>query len=215
MKKIYISNEHRYGTDSILLSEFAANSTLKNKVTVDLCSGCGIIPLMLCNSENCPKTAYCLEIQEEAAELIRQNRTEHELANVLQIVHGDLRCERTLSQIGRESVDVVTANPPYYKAGSGFERSRHSQKVARYDGDESGCKLDEVVRAAAYLLKYGGVFKMCMTASRLAETIGIFQAHSLEPKEIILIGNSSKESARLFLINGKKGGKSGVKVIWK
>jgi tRNA1(Val) A37 N6-methylase TrmN6 len=204
--EIFISKEHKYGTDSILLAEFAAPAA-KNKVAVDLCSGCGIIPVLL----SAAKRVYAVEIQGEAAGLIAANIADFPQ---MQLVHGDLRCEQTLSVIGRERADLVTANPPYYLAGSGYERQSAAQKSARYEGD-CGCNLAEVVAAANYLLKFGGRLMMCMTAPRLAETIGVMQGCGIEPKEIVLIGAQNSRKARLFLISGKKGAKSGVKTEWK
>jgi tRNA1(Val) A37 N6-methylase TrmN6 len=207
MNDIAISEQHRYGTDSVLLGEFAAQSDLKHKTVADLCSGCGIVPVMLKSA----KVVYAVEIQAEAVALIERNFANLENPH-MHAVHGDLKCGQVLSRIGRESVDLVTANPPYYIAGSGFERANESQKTARYEGD---CTLTDVVAAANFLLKFGGSLKMCMTAPRLAETIGVMQTHGIEPKEIVLIAAKKSDTARLFLISGKKGGKSGVKVTWK
>ena len=204
--KLFISKEHRFGTDSLLLGEFIGS--VKNKVAVDLCSGCGVIPIMLQN----PKKVYAVEIQKEAVELIRHTVAENNL-DYIEVVHEDLR-ELMLE---RESVDLVTANPPYYN--SGFERESKPQKVARHEHE---CTLNDVVKAASHLLKFGGELKMCMTASRLAETISVMQSYAIEPKEIVLIGksagrgaHSAPKAARLFLISGKKGGKSGVNITWK
>ncbi|MCL1881323.1 MAG: methyltransferase [Oscillospiraceae bacterium] len=222
--EIFMSDEHKYGTDSLLLGEFVNKSVLKNKVVVDLCSGCGIIPFLICAGENKPNRIYAVEIQFEAVQLIKKSilaNGANELSETIKIIHGDLRDEKTFSPIrqsGREQVDLVIANPPYYTVGSGFERNSSSQKSARYDG--TGCTLNDVVKSAALLLKFGGVLKMCMTASRLCECISIMQSYNIEPKEIELIGAGKSETgkvgkARLFLISGKKGGKSGVVTTWQ
>ena len=217
--KLFMSKEHRFGTDSLLLGEFARN--VKNKVVVDLCSGCGIIPLLLLNreSKNQARKIVAVEIQQEAADLLRHTVAENALAHLIEVVQGDLKSAEVLMQIGRETVDLVTANPPYYSQNSGFERDSKSQKTARYEhGDESGCAgctLVDVVKAAEYLLKFGGELKMCMTAPRLCECIAAMQSCSIEPKEIMLIPAKKSNTARLFLISGKKGGKSGINVCWK
>ena len=210
--KLFISKEHRFGTDSLLLGDYVGG--VKNKVVCDLCSGCGIIPVMLCR-ENPPLKIYAVEIQQKAADLIRHTVKTNNL-NLIEVIQGDLRSEETIAQIGRERVDIVTANPPYYPEKSGFKRASTPQKIARYDIE---CRLEDVVGSAAGLLKFGGCLKMCMTASRLAECIAIMQEYAIEPKEIIFIGKANPvgemPAARLFLISGRKGGKSGVNVFWK
>ena len=208
--KLYISKEHRFGTDSVLLGDFAKKSNIKNKTVVDLCSGCGIIPIILCSAkaDSIPRQIYAVEIADEAVALLEKTVRENGL-NSLKVIHGDLRDKAVLTRIGRESVDLVTANPPYFPENSGFQRESDSHRTARYECD---CSLREVAEAAAFLLKFGGEFKMCMTASRLAECIGIMQSYALEPKEIELVPSKKSNNARLFLINAKKGGKSGTKI---
>jgi tRNA1(Val) A37 N6-methylase TrmN6 len=208
--KLYISAEHRFGTDSLLLGEFAIAAC---KTVVDLCSGCGIIPILLCGEtlEKFPKKIYAVEIQKEAANLIRRTVSENNL-DFIEVIEQDLRQPLPIL---RNSVDLVTANPPYYPNKSGFERLSTAERTARHEHDENGCTLNDVVKTASHLLKHGGVLKMCMTASRLAECIGIMQSHSIEPKEIVFISESKTNKARLFLISGKKYAKHGVKVSWK
>jgi tRNA1(Val) A37 N6-methylase TrmN6 len=206
--KLYISKEHRFGTDSLLLGEFVRKGrTLKNRTVCDLCTGCGVIPVMLCSQSPAPALCYAVEIQPEAAELLHRTVTENSLN--IKIIQGDLRSQETLSQIPRESIDTVTANPPYYPINSGYERKSEAQKTARYD---EHCKLEDVIKAAVCLLKFGGELKMCMAADRLTDCIYTMRESGIEPKIIEFI--SGKINARLFLISGKKGGKPGVKITW-
>ncbi|MCL2036835.1 MAG: methyltransferase [Oscillospiraceae bacterium] len=208
--KLHISKEHRFGTDSLLLGDFAKSSAV-NKTVVDLCSGCGIIPITLLPVR--PKKIYAVEINKEAVKLLERSISENKISDKIEVIHGDLRLPETLDFSGNtESIDLVTANPPYFVRESGFERGEESQKIARYERE---CTLSDVVAAAAKLLKFGGVLKMCMTAPRLAECIAIMQKYKIEPKEIVFIRAKATDTARLFLISGKKGAKSGVIVKWR
>ncbi|MCL1903198.1 MAG: methyltransferase [Oscillospiraceae bacterium] len=207
--KLFISEEHRFGTDSLLLGQFAAEK--KADIVVDLCSGCGIIPLFMFDKSP-PALAYAVELQAKATDLIERTIKANNLGGVFKVIKGDLRDNAVLRQIGRERADLVTANPPYFIRNSGFERDADSQKTARYDTD---CTITDIVAAADYLLKFGGCLKMCMTAPRLAECTAIMREYSLEPKKITLIPSKSSKTARLFLISGKKGGKTGVQIEWK
>ncbi|MCL2633038.1 MAG: methyltransferase [Oscillospiraceae bacterium] len=200
--KLFISKEHRFGTDSLLLGEFTGN--VKNKTVCDLCTGCGIIPIILHNA----KKIYAVEIQEEAIELLTKTKQENNLN--IKIIKGDLRNIPDL-EIPRESVDIVTANPPYYTLNSGHERSSAAQKSARYD---STCTIEDVVNSSAYLLKFGGELKMCMTSERLTDVVSVMRSYKIEPKEITFISGKNNK-ARLFLISGKKGAGVGVTITWK
>ncbi|MDR0196931.1 MAG: methyltransferase [Oscillospiraceae bacterium] len=208
--RLFVSKEHRAGTDSVLLGKFAG--AVRGKTLCDLCSGCGVIPAVLCaDSPRPPKKIFAVEIQPSAADLLRRTAAENNLG-FIEVVQGDLRDDGILSAIGRESVDLVTANPPYYPIKSGFERSSGAQRAARY---EICCSVGDVVRAAAYLLKFGGEFKMCMAAERLTDCVCLMREHRLEPKEIVFVPYGKNKTARLLLISGKKGGKPGVKTVWR
>jgi len=200
--KLFISKEHRFGTDSLLLADFAKPRS--GKIICDLCSGCGIIPIALADAK--PKKVYAVEIEADACALLNRTVSDNAL-DFLEVVNGDLRSADVLAKIGRERIDLVTANPPYYRENSGYERNE--QKSARY---EKMCELSDVVKAAAYLLKYGGELKMCMTAARFADCACLMREHKIEPKEAIFI--MKKERARLFLISGKKGAKAGMKITY-
>ena len=64
---IYVSEDHRFGTDALLLAEFAAPSP--KDIVCDLCSGCGIVPMLFHAWGRPPAKAYSVEIQEEAVHL--------------------------------------------------------------------------------------------------------------------------------------------------
>lgn len=46
--KIYVSDEHKFGTDAFLLSDFAAHR--RRDRVCDLGTGCGIIPMLMFRS---------------------------------------------------------------------------------------------------------------------------------------------------------------------
>lgn len=115
---MYVSEDHRFGTDAFLLAYYA--NVKPDSVVCDLCTGCGIIPLIFCKNVK-PHLIYAVDIQEEAIELLKMSVEKNHLENRLQPVLADLR-ELKQSQIGFESMDIVTANPPYMTSGSGFEK---------------------------------------------------------------------------------------------
>ena len=203
---INVNDDHRFGTDAFLLADFAA--PLPNQTVCDLCSGCGVIPLYFCRGEKPPKRIYAVELQKEAAELIRRSVEENGLADRITPVQADLcDLERLTELVPGEKMDMVTVNPPYYRENSGKERLSEAQRLARH---EIACDLEQVVAAAAALLKYGGVLKMCHLPERLAEVFYRMKLRKIEPKRLTLVYNKAGEKPWLALIEGKKGGRTGL-----
>ena len=205
---INVNDDHRFGTDAFLLADFAA--PLPSHTVCDLCSGCGVIPLFFCKGDKPPRKIYAVELQSEAVELVRRSVEENSLQSRIIPVQADLCDKETLtSLVPREKMDMVTVNPPYYKENSGKERMSEAQRLARH---EIACNLEQVTEAADILLKYGGVLKMCHIPERLAEAFYIMQKHKIEPKRLTLVYNKEGEKPWLALIEGKKGGKTGLTV---
>ena len=200
---MYVSQDHRFGTDAFLLAYYA--NVKPDSVVCDLCTGCGIIPLIFCKNVK-PRLIYAVDIQPEAIDLLKMSVEKNGLQNNLQPILGDLR-ELDQSQICFETVDIVTVNPPYMTSGSGFEKLAKPQAIARH---ELMCTVDDVCRAAGKLLKYGGLLRMCHRPERLSDVINSMRDNKLEPKSITFVFNSILDKPWLFLITGKKGAKSGM-----
>ncbi len=191
---IYVNENHRFGTDAVLLADFA--SPFPSETVCDLCTGCGIIPLFFCRSKP-PKKVYGVELQREAAELFGKSVRENGLEDVLFPIEVDLTDTKALLEhIPRGSADMVTVNPPYYKENSGKTRLTEAQRIARH---EIACDLEQVIEASDLLLKYGGSLKMCHLPERTA-------------KKLTVVCNKAGEKPWLALISGKKGGKVGLDI---
>ena len=202
---MYVSDDHRFGTDAFLLAYYAG--VRPDSVVCDLCTGCGIIPLIFCKNVM-PKLIYAIDIQEEAIELLKMSIDKNGLQNVVAPILTDLR-ELDQRYLAYESVDIVTANPPYMTSGSGFEKMSRPQAIARH---ELMCTVDDVCKTAGKLLKYGGLLKMCHRPERLSDVINSMRENKIEPKSITFVHNSILDKPWLFLITGKKGAKSGMVV---
>ena len=202
---LLVSDDHRFGTDAFLLAKYA--DVHRNYTVCDLCTGCGIIPLIFCKKEP-PKKIYAVDIQEEAIGLLKATIDENGLGGIIEPVLGDLR-EMPNGQIAHESVDMVTVNPPYMISGSGYEKLSRAQAVARH---ELMCSINDVCKTASALLKYGGLIKMCHRPERLADVICAMREHNLEPKSVTFVQNIVGERPWLFLISGKKGANAGMNV---
>ena len=77
---------------------------------------------------------------------------------------------------------------------------------------EKTLPLAELVKAVSKCLKFGGRVNMVHRADRLIDVIFELKKCNIEPKRLQFVKNGSKEPY-LFMIEGVKGGKSGLKVL--
>lgn len=202
--KIVVTKEHRFGTDAFLLADFA-NPRMKDKVC-DLGTGCGIIPLVM-SRKNPPSVIYAVDIQEQAVEQLIESIDISSLDNIVPVC-ADLK---TLWQDAPvDSLDVVTCNPPYKAEKAGIESELTAQRIARH---EILCNINDVCRAGARLLKFGGRLCICNRPERLCDVILAMKNNGIEPKQIRFVAKKPSEAPWLFLIEGKKGSKPFLKVL--
>lgn len=202
---IYVSEDHRFGTDAVLLARFAKPSP---KDTVcDLCTGCGIIPMLFAAWGKPPAFTYGVEIQEEAFKLFSDSVKDNGLTEKIIPIKADLTKDEELLQVPREKMDIVTVNPPYFKVKAGLERLSPAQAMARH---ELLCDLEQVIRAASLLLKYGGSLKICHIPERLTDIMCLMRKYGIEPKVLQPAHNKATEKPYLVLVSGRKGAKSGL-----
>lgn len=208
--EIIVSEEHRFGTDAFLLAEYA--SPKRKDLVCDLCSGCGIIPLLFCKErKQMPKKVYGVELQNEAAKLFSRSIEHNGLIERVFAINADLR-RLNETELQRESFDMVTINPPYFKANSGEKKLSEQQAIARH---EICCTPKDFVIAADYLLKYGGMLKLCHVPERLCDIMTMLREHKLEPKNLTLVQNLYGQKPWLFLLSAKKGGSAGMTIETK
>ena len=75
---------------------------------------------------------------------------------------------------------------------------------------EITCTLEDVCRAAGWLLRWGGSFCLVHKPERLTDLLCTLRAHRLEPKRIRLVRHHAGADANLVLIAARRGGKPGV-----
>lgn len=200
---VSVSSNHRFGTDAFLLANFA--SPRKKDIVCDLGTGCGIIPLLL-NRDFSPKKVYGVDIQQEAISLFNMGIEKSNFDQTTAICQ-DLR---NISKVLEKSIfDVVTCNPPYKANNSGILSELTAEKIARH---EVLCNIDDVCQAASKLLKFGGKLCLCQRPERLADVISAMKKFGIEPKLLRFVSKNHNSDPWLFLIEGKKGGKSFMKV---
>ncbi len=201
-----IQNEAKFcfGMDAVLLSGYA--KVKKGETVLDLGTGTGIIPLLLCaKTEASHLTA--LEIQEESADMARRSVALNGLSEKISIVTGDIK--EATKIFGKATFDVVTSNPPYMTEQHGLKNPDMPKAIARH---EILCSLEDVVREASGVLKPNGRFYMVHRPFRLAEIFEQLKKYKLEPKAMQLVYPYVDKEPNMVLIECLKGGKPRIKI---
>ena len=94
LKIIQDSDLFCFGTDAVLLSDFAKIKT--GETVVDLCSGNGIIPLLLI-AKSKPSHITALELQLQSAELAKRSVELNNLNDKITVICDNLKNAKKLS----------------------------------------------------------------------------------------------------------------------
>ena len=191
-------------TDSFLLGSFPR---LKPGLRVcDLGSGTGLLGLLLFQRQRALSVTG-VELLPDAVRLAEQAAARNGLADRLIFRRGDLRKIRGLLPAG--GFDLVVCNPPYYPAGSGRLPETEALRAAR---SETGCTLEDICTAAAWLLRWGGSFCLVHKPERLADLCCALRARGLEPKRLRLVCRRAGDAPSLLLLEARRGGRPGLDI---
>ena len=75
---------------------------------------------------------------------------------------------------------------------------------------EDGCTLAELLKSAAWALKYGGDLYLVHRPERLGEIIALSAPFHLEAKRLGLLRHAEGQRPSLILLQLRKGGKPGL-----
>ncbi len=192
------------GTDTFLLSSLPR---LKDGLRVcDLGCGTGLLGLLLLQRHSAIRLTG-IEIQPEAAALAQRAVAENRLEDRFSVCQADLRSTRELFPTG--SFDLVISNPPYYPPASGHLAASGAIRTARAETD---CTLEDICRAAAYLLRWGGSFCLVHKPERLTDVLCALRQCGCEPKRLRFVCRNGTAAPSLLLVEGRRGGKPGLTV---
>lgn len=193
-----------FGMDAVLLTGFA--KVKKGELVLDLGTGTGVIPILL-EAKTAGSHFTGLEIQQESAQMAQRSVAWNHQEKKISIVQGDIK-EASLI-FGKASFHVVTCNPPYMNDTHGLKNPNMPLAIARH---EVLCRLEDVVRETAAVLKPGGRFYMVHRPRRLMEILSTLARYSLEPKRMRTVHPFAEREANMVLIEAVKGGGALMKV---
>lgn len=202
-----------FGIDAVLLAAFTQLKPASK--VVDLGTGNGILPLLLCGKSKKLRSSHgaakChftgLEVQKGAVEMARNSVEMNGLEGQIEVVHGNLRDVRKL--LAAQSANVVVSNPPYMVPEAASANSTDEKTIARH---EVLCSLDDVVGAAAWLLKSNGAFYMIHRPYRLQEIFSSLQKYHLTPRRMQLVYPNLQQPPEMVLIEARPNYKPDLKI---
>lgn len=199
--ELYVSQSHHFSTDTILLADFSLPAGAKH--CVDLGAGCGGVSLLWLR-RNPAVTVEAVELQEDACALLRKSAAFNGLEQQLHVHCADLKQLRGVLPFG--AFDTVACNPPYKPGGTGVPNPSEERLLARH---ETACTLDDICETAARLLQFGGRFCICQRPERLPDVTESMRRFQIEPKRLRLVQQRPNKAPKLFLLEGRRGGKRG------
>ncbi|GAB7387235.1 tRNA1(Val) (adenine(37)-N6)-methyltransferase [Bacillaceae bacterium] len=204
--KIIQSDEvFNFSIDAVLLSMFVSLPLRRGRI-MDLCSGNGVIPLLL--STRTKAMIEGIEIQERLHGMACRSVALNGLGEQITIHRGDIR--EAHRYFPNNAYDVVTCNPPYLPVGGGEKNENLHQAIARH---EIYCTLEDAVKASARLVKPGGKVAFVHRASRAADVIETMRKYRIEPKRIRFVHPRAHEPANIILCEGIRDGGVEVKIL--
>lgn len=185
-------------TDSMVLSGFVRFP--RKAHILDLGAGCSTLGHLLCaRDSSC--TVVGLEQDMHAHQAALSNIQRNSLEQRLSSICGDIRNIPALFSPG--SFQCCISNPPYYSGGPASQATPLARR-------EDCCTMEDLFRAAAWALRFGGDFFLVHKPERLAEAISTASRFQMEAKRLCLVHHRKNGPVTLILLAFRKGGKPGL-----
>lgn len=206
LKIVQNKNYFNFSLDSILLPNFAP-ITENTKNILDLCTGNAPVPLVLTTKTNAKIIG--VELQKEVFELAKESVEINNLSTQIELINDNIN--NIVTKYETDTFDLITCNPPYFKhSEQSITNDNEIKSIARH---EIHMELEDVFKISKKLLKNGGSICMVHRTDRLMEIIEKMKKNNIEPKRIQFIYPKMNNESNLVLVDGRKNGKVGLKVL--
>lgn len=204
LKIVQDTEMFNFSLDSVLLPNFITiNENVKE--ILDIGTGNGPIPLILSTKTKAHITG--IEIQKEVSDMAKESVKINNLEKQITIINDDIKNNK----FETETFDIITCNPPYFEVTENSKFNKNDYKtIARH---EINLNLEELLKISRKLLKNGGTLGLVHRPERLLDIIITMRKYNIEPKKIRLIYPKKNKDANILLIEGKKNGKKGLKIL--
>ncbi len=184
----------RFGIDAVLLSDFAKD--LKAEKMLDMCTGSGIVPVLMSAKTNIPKI-FGIEIQKEIFDTAERTLKINNLSDRVHFDCGDIKNGAKI--YGKRQFDLITCNPPYMPIGTAVKNEFDTKTISRH---EVLCTLEDVISTAGALLKQQGHLVLVHKPTRTADILCLMRENKIEPKRIRFVHKQADSEPSLVLVDG-------------
>ncbi len=192
----------RFGTDSVLLADFARPR--RGEIAADLCCGAGAVALlMLARQPQMHVTG--IELLPDVADRAARNARLNGVEELFSVRSGDIRTAH--AALGHGKFTLCACNPPYFKTGAALLSDSEAERVARHEGELTPA---DVTGAASRLLKTGGRFAVVYPAPRALEMMRAMEDAGIAPKRVRTVHGVMGRPPKHILIDGVKGAGEGL-----
>ena len=196
----------KFSLDSLLLANFVTIN-LRDKNILDVATGNAPIPMLL--SFRTKANIYGVEIQKSVFDLGFKSIIENKMDKQITIINDDAK--NVINWFGDDYFDVITCNPPYFDTNNSlFENVNSVKAIARH---EKLLNLDDIFTISKRVLKTNGRLAMVHRTERLTQILDIASKYGFMAKKIRFIYPKENTESNLILIDGKKNGNPGLKIL--
>lgn len=206
LKIVQNTDYFNFSLDSVLLPNFV---TLNKNITniLDLCTGNAPIPMIL--STKTDAKIYGVELQKEIFDLATESININNLNSKIKLINKNIN--DIINDFPTETFDIITCNPPYFENHHLNKKNNNEVKsIARH---EIHMNLEDIFKISKKLLKNNGVVAIVHRPERLVEIIETMRKYNIEPKRLQFIYPNENKESNMILIEGKKNGNKGLKVL--
>lgn len=206
LKIVQNSEMFSFSLDSVLLPNFV---TLNPKVKQIMDIGCGNAPVSMILSTKTTAKITAVELQDEVFTMAKKSVELNHLENQIKVLHGDIK--ELYKEIESDTYDTIVCNPPYFPVNSTAKKNQSEYKtIARH---EVTLNVYDVIEISRKLLKNNGNLAIVHRPERLLDILECMRKNNIEPKKIRFIYPKMNLESNILLIEGRKNGKPGLKVL--
>lgn len=191
MKIIQSRSVFSFSVDALLLANFT-KITNQDKTIMDLCSGNGIIPLLLSHRTELPIDG--VEIQETLVDMAARTFDLNDKSGQLSVYNIDIK--NIKAHFKHSTYDVITVNPPYFTNDQPL-KALGPHSIARH---EVMIDLEGIIKAARYLIKNKGRLYMVHRAERSEEVTYQLMQNGFRVKKKQFVYNDPSSKTAMFVV---------------